>query len=146
MWGARLGHPLRAKRVQCEINYPRKGAPAAAARSRSMAERPGPKVGAPALPDAQFLRLLLGVSTRPHSLEGLRTHSPVLRACRFPFIDQGGPWQPCQPQSHFSSSGCSPGSGEGFGGWGTGWGWVGGLLSFPCRAGLQQRGAVVEQR
>lgn len=130
--------------MQCEINYPRKGAPAVAARSRSMAERPGPKVGAPALPDAQFLHLLLGVSTRPHGLESLRTHSSVLRACRFPFIEQGGPWQPCQPQSHFSSSVCSPGSGEGV--WGAGDGLGGsGLLSSPCRAGLQQRGAVVEQ-
>lgn len=37
---------MRAKRVYSKINYSRKGAPAAAARTRSRLERPGPKAGA----------------------------------------------------------------------------------------------------
>ena len=102
MWGARLGHPLRAKRVHCKINYPRKGAPAAAACSRSVAERPRPKAGAPALPDTHLLHLLLRVSTRPHSLEGLRTLSLALEGMQIAIHRRAG--RPGNTASHSLTS------------------------------------------
>lgn len=73
---------MRAKRVHWEINYPRKGAPAAAARSRSMAERPRPKAEAPAPPDIQLLHFLLRIFTRPQILEGPRSLSPALKGAQ----------------------------------------------------------------
>lgn len=81
---------MRAKRVHCKINYPRKGAPAAAACSRSVAERPGPKAGAPALPHTHLLHLLLRVSTRPHSLEDLRTLSLALEGMQIAIHRRAG--------------------------------------------------------
>lgn len=70
---------MRAKRVHYEINYPRKGAPAAAASSRRMVEKPRPKAGASALPDTQLLHLHLRIFTRPQSLEDPRSLSPDLK-------------------------------------------------------------------
>lgn len=68
--------------MRCEINYPRKGAPAAAARSRSMAERPRPKAKAPALSDTQALPLLQRISARPQILEGPGSRGPALKGMK----------------------------------------------------------------
>lgn len=64
---------MRAKRVHCKINYPRKGQLRLHAPE---ARRRGPAQGwGPSLPHTHLLHLLLRVSTRPHSLEDLRTLS-----------------------------------------------------------------------
>lgn len=74
MWGARLGHLLRAKRVRFEINCPRKGPQL---RSRSVAERPRPKARGSALPDAQHLPLP-GGALLGFILEGPESLGPCL--------------------------------------------------------------------
>lgn len=118
--------------MHCEINYPRKGAPAAAARSRSMAEGPRPKAEAPALPDTQLLPLLPRIFTRPQILEGARSVRLALKGVQIPRVSRlwksrVGPGNPASHKPSFSSPSYSPGSGEGD----------------QAEQGLQQRSAMV---
>lgn len=110
--------------MQCEIKLPQEGAPAVAARSRS-SWRPGPRLEPQRCQTPSSCISSLGVSTRPHSLESLRTHSSVLRACRFPFIEQGGPGSPASHRVTSPALSAVLAQVRGFvGAEGTGWGAV----------------------
>lgn len=87
MRGARLGHPLRAERVHCEINHPRRGPQLRLHAPGAWRRGPGPRLQ-PSPPDTQPLHLLLHPPTMagsPPALipEGPGYLSPALEACWF---------------------------------------------------------------